>query len=154
MDDMARRGWHRDALKAVRAKADEADMSTDTAEPEGALPIAAMELWTAWVSKLMSYASLQASDARSFRTLHGAADDAASLRDALSAASTGWLDPEQTEVLRSIFELWDANLDRLERLAAAVDPEWYRMWCGRSASARLRPARPLEADQPDLVSAG
>jgi hypothetical protein len=58
----------------------------------------------------------------------------------MSAATTGWLDPEQTRVLRSIYALWDANLTRVEQLASSVDDEWYEVWRVRSASARLRAA--------------
>jgi hypothetical protein len=94
----------------------------------------------------MSYAALYAPDARTLRTLTGAAEDAASLRDALAAATTGWLDPEQTRVLRSIYDLWDANLQRLEQLASSVDVEWYEVWRVRSASSRLRAAGSLVDD--------
>jgi hypothetical protein len=118
--------------------ADASTMAMHTTELDTRPDLATLELWTAWVNKLMSYSALYAPDARTLRTLTGAAEDAASLRDALSAATTGWLDPEQTRVLRSIYELWDANLERVEQLAASVDPEWYEVWRVRSASARLR----------------
>jgi hypothetical protein len=131
--------------------ADASTMAMQTTELDTRPDLAALELWTAWVNKLMSYAALYAPDARACRTLTGAAEDAASLRDALSAATTGWLDPEQTRVLRSIYELWDANLPRVEELASSVDLEWYEVWRVRSASSRLRAAGSL-ADEGALES--
>jgi hypothetical protein len=125
-------------------------MSTTETELDRGLDLAGMELWTAWVSKLMAHAALQADDPRDENTLAGAAEDAASLRDALAAATGGWLDPGQTAVLRSIYELWAANHDRLERLAATVAPEWHRMWLGRSASARTRCAEAAAHPAPEL----
>jgi hypothetical protein len=123
--------------------ADASTMAMQTTELDTKPDLAALELWTAWVNKLMSYAALYAPDARTLRTLTGAAEDAASLRDALSAATTGWLDPEQTRVLRAIYGLWDANLTRVEQLASSVDVEWYEVWRVRSASSRLRAAGSL-----------
>ena len=125
-------------------------MSTSTTDLDVGLDLAGMELWTAWVSKLMAHAAMQADDPRDESTLAGAAEDAASLRDALAAAAGGWLDPGQTAVLRSIYDLWVANHDRLERLAATVAPEWHSMWLDRSASARSRCAEASSqpADQP------
>jgi hypothetical protein len=99
--------------------------------------LASLEVWTAWVSKLMAQASTQAVNPRTQRTLAGAAEDAAALRDAFASATAGWLDDGQITVLRSIYELWADNLDRFEQMAATVAPEWHRMWQGRSASARL-----------------
>jgi len=113
-----------------------------------------MEIWAGWVSKLLSCAALRAPDAPSFRTLSGAADDAAALRDALSVASIGCDAPGQSDVLRSIYDLWDANQDRIELLAATVDPEWHRTWGGRSATARLRPAPTWQIEQPPLAPTG
>jgi hypothetical protein len=95
-----------------------------------------MEHWAAWVSQLLHNAADAAEDARDRRMLAGAAEDADSLRRALGAAVGGWLDPGQTAIVRSIYELWDANLATQERLAAAADPEGHRRWSTRSAPAR------------------
>lgn len=108
---------------------------TNRADAGSDLP--ALEVWTAWVSKLMTQAAAQAVNAQTQRTLTGAAEDAASLRDALAGAASGWLDGGQTAVLRSIYDLWAANHDRLERLAASVAPESHREWVERSAGARV-----------------
>ena len=113
-------------------------MSIYTSEPDTRRELAAMELWAAWIGKLMTHAAATANAGIGQRTLAGAAEDAQNLREALAAAGGGWLEPGQTSVLRSIYALWDVNQDRLERIAAAIDPEWYRMWEGRSASARIR----------------
>jgi hypothetical protein len=98
--------------------------------------LASMEVWTAWVSKLMAQAATQAVNPQTQRTLTGAAEDAAALRDAFASATAGWLDDGQVTVLRSIYELWADNLERFEQMAATVAPELHRMWRSRSASAR------------------
>src|SRR5688500_17920087 len=98
-------------------------MSTSTAELSASdtrSDLAAKEVWTAWVSKLMTQASAQAVNPRTQRTLAGAAEDAAALRDALASATGGWLDDGQTAIVRSIYELWAANLGRFEQMAARV----------------------------------
>ena len=109
---------------------------TDLHRPDVASDFAGKEVWTAWVSKLMTEAAAQAVNQRTQRTLIGAAEDAAALRDAFASASGGWLDDGQVAVLGSIYDLWAVNLDRFEQMAARVAPEWHRMWRGRSASAR------------------
>jgi hypothetical protein len=111
-------------------------MTTDLPRSGTESDLARMEVWTAWVSKLMTQAAAQAVNPQTQRTLTGAADDAASLRDALAGATVGWLDDGQTAVLRSIYDLWAANHDRLERLAASVAPELHHEWVERSATAR------------------
>jgi hypothetical protein len=123
-------------------------MAIDAADLGTQPDLTAMARWVAWVHKLVSHAALCSHDTHTLRTLTGAADDATSLRDALSAATTGWLDREQTGVLRSIYDLWDANLPRFELLASGLDTEWYEMWRLRSASARLRAAGSLLDESP------
>ena len=110
--------------------------------------LARMERWTAWVIRLSSHAAERASDPSTHARLTGAREDAESLRDALAAAASGWLDERQIAIVRSVYELWDDNQDRTERLAAGVDPEWYDRWQLRSAGAR--PDRRTAVDEPVL----
>jgi hypothetical protein len=103
-----------------------------TPEPD----LAEMERWTAWVIRLSSHAASHTTDPSVRQRLEGATEDAESLREALAAATSGWLDEGQVAIVRSVYALWDANHERTERLAAAVDPIWHRRWRMRSAGAR------------------
>ena len=49
-----------------------------------------------------------------------------------------------------MYELWDANHDRTERMASVVDPRWYREWRMRSAGSR--PERALTPIEPSLAA--
>ena len=95
-----------------------------------------MERWTAWVIRLTSHAASQTIDPAVRHRLEGATEDAQALREAVAAAASGWLDEGQVAVVRSVYELWDANHDRMERLASVIDPMWHRRWRLRSAGAR------------------
>ena len=114
--------------------------------------LAQMERWVSWVIRLMSHAAANATEASPRARLEGAREDAEALREALAAAASGWLDREQVAVVYSVYELWDANHDRNERLAALVDPPWHRRWRMRSTGAR--PERRTPAVEPILSHAG
>jgi hypothetical protein len=111
-----------------------------------------MERWTAWVIRLTAHAAAAATDPSVRDHLVGAKEDAESLRDALAGATSGWLDADQVAIVRSVYDLWDANHDRTERLAAVVDPVWHRRWRIRSASAR--PERRPSAIEPSVSAVG
>ncbi len=96
-----------------------------------------LERWTGWMFELLHEASDRTDDERVQATLTGAAEDALALRRAFKDAGYGRLDDEQTNVLASIFHLWEVNQDRYERLAAEVDPLGHRQWLARSATSRL-----------------
>ena len=67
----------------------------------------------------------------------GARDDAEALRDLLHAATVATIpNPTRERHVESICSLWDANQHVFERLAAEVDPAFYRAWEARSATAR------------------
>jgi hypothetical protein len=105
-----------------------------------------MERWTAWVVRLLSRAVLRATDPTTREWLQGAKEDAESLREALAAATKGWLDAGQVAIVCSIYELWDINHDRTERLAAEVDPIGHEVW--RRCSAGARPHTHPTTSQP------
>ena len=111
-------------------------MRSPTTERTPVPDLAQMERWTAWVVRLASHAANEATDPSDRERLEGATEDAESLREALAAAASGWLDAGQIAIVRSVYDLWDANHDRTERLAAVVDPIWHRRWSIRSAGAR------------------
>jgi hypothetical protein len=151
MPVMARNNGHHESLQAMSEPADHPGMSIDVTELSRSPRLTAMEVWTAWVGKLMAQAATCATDQRTRATLEGAAADAQALREALAAANTGWLEPGQTAVVSSIYELWDANVARFEALAASVDPEWHGMWQERSVGARPTSRHKTRSASVDLV---
>jgi len=97
-----------------------------------------METWTDAVFELLAHVA-DVVDGPSIRgRLLGARDDAKSLRDLLHTAN-GHHDPNPAAnaTIESICSLWDANEPYFERVAAEVDPTFYRAWEARSATARL-----------------
>jgi hypothetical protein len=104
--------------------------------------------WTGWMFELLHEASDRTDDERIQATLTGAAEDALALRRAFKDAGYGKLSDEQTAALASIFDLWEVNQERYERLAAEVDPLGHRQWLARSATSRLL----FEAHQAQLLA--
>ena len=90
----------------------------------------------AWVIRLTAHSADQASDPTTRAWLEGAREDAEALQEALGSAASGWLDGGQVAIVLSVYDLWDANHDRTERIASVVDPAWHRDWRMRSAGAR------------------
>jgi hypothetical protein len=111
-------------------------MRSPTTERTEDRDLAQMERWTAWVIRLTSHAASQATLPSARERIEGATEDAESLRRALEAAASGWLDAGQVAIVHSVYDLWDANHDRTERLCAVVDPAWHRRWRMRSAGRR------------------
>ena len=103
-----------------------------TSEPD----LVRMERWTRWVVRLLARAVRRSADPRTRDWLQGAKEDAESLNRALRDATRGGLDAGQVAIVCSIYELWDANHDRTERLAAEADPLGHEVWRRRSAGAR------------------
>ena len=121
-------------------------MRTPTTEHPVDLDIAQMERWVGWVIRLTTHTADQAPDPGTRAWLEGAKEDAESLQEALGSAASGWLEAGQVAIVRSVYDLWDANHDRTERIASVVDPAWHREWSMRSAGARPKraPMTPIE----------
>ena len=111
-------------------------MRTPTIEPAVETDLAQMERWVAWVIRLTAHTAEQATDPVARAWLEGAREDAEALQEALGSAASGWLEAGQVAIVRSVYDLWDANHDRTERIASVVDPAWHREWRMRSAGAR------------------
>ena len=111
-------------------------MRTPNIETAADRDLAQMERWVAWVIRLTAHTAEQATDPATREWLDGAREDAESLLEALSSAASGWLEACQISIVRSVYELWDANHDRTEAMASVVDPAWHRVWRMRSAGAR------------------
>ena len=135
-----------------RFGADDPPMHCPSTERSPGQDLAPRERWVAWVIRLMSHAATHATAEGQRARLEGAREDAEALREALAAAASGWLETAQVDIVHSVYDLWDANHDRNERLAALVDPPWHSRWRMRSEGAR--PARHHTAVEPILSSAG
>lgn len=71
--------------------------------------------------------------------LASARDDAAALRDLLSTMASEPVHLHQAAKVHTICSLWEANQDRIEKAAGALDPEFHRRWRARNiATLRLR----------------
>jgi hypothetical protein len=133
------------AHSSFRVCVDEPCMQSPPTERTPDRNLVQMERWTAWVIRLTAHASAEAADPSVAARLEGAREDAESLREALAAAASGWLDEQQIAIVHSVYDLWDENHERTERLAAEADPAWHRRWRIRSVGARPeRPASPIE----------
>jgi hypothetical protein len=115
-------------------------MRTPTTEASVETDLAQMERWVAWVIRLTAHTADQATDPAAREWLEGAKEDAEALQEALGSAASGWLEAGQVAIVRSVYDLWDANHDRTERIASVVDPTFHREWRMRSAGARPEPA--------------
>ena len=132
--------------------ADDPAMRNPTTDGPGELDLAQMACWTAWVIRLTSHAATRTDDPATRAWLEGATEDAESLLEAVTAASLGWLDAGQVAIVRSVYDLWDANHARTERLVTEVDPIGHQIWSMRSAGAR--PMTVPTASEPALTAVG
>ena len=80
--------------------------------------------------------------------LASARDDAAALHDLLTSMASETVHLHKAAKVHTICSLWEANQDRIERSAAALDPEFHRRWRARHiATLRLRHGeRPARTD--------
>lgn len=102
-----------------------------------------MEAWTAALLELLDHAAGRAADDETQRTLATAADDTRALHELLGDSTQRDLNLNESAMLHSVCSLWETDQDRLEALAARVDPRWHRRWRARSVVARrLRHGRP------------
>jgi hypothetical protein len=96
-----------------------------------------VERWTVALRELFAHA-IEAAPEDEVRTeLITGLDDAEALHDLLAASSGRELSLNEAATLHSICVLWETEQERLERLAADVDPAWHRRWRGRSVVERL-----------------
>lgn len=135
----------RPALEQLLALADdgpEADLDVPV-YPGG------MEAWTAALVELLDHATELATDDETRVALAAGAEDTRALRELLGASTQRDLTLNESAMLHSVCSLWETDQERLEALAAGVDPRWHRRWRARSVVARrLRHGR---RRVPDLV---
>lgn len=112
-------------------------------EPDTLAYVGGMERWTTALLEVLDHALEHAPDAPTAGALSSGADDTRALNDLLRASAARELNLNESAMLHSVCSLWETDQDRLEALAAAVDPGWHRRWRARSVVAwRLRHGRP------------
>jgi hypothetical protein len=110
---------------------DEAD------EPGSVSYVEGMERWTTALLQLLDHAARQDTESAIREELATAVADTDALRDLLRTSTQRELNLNEAATLHSVCSLWETEQDRIERLAARVDPEWHRRWRARSVVARL-----------------
>jgi hypothetical protein len=80
--------------------------------------------------------------------LASARDDAAALNDLLKTMASEPVQLHKAAKVHTICSLWEADQDRIEKVAADLDPEFHRRWRARNlATLRLRHGqRPARTD--------
>lgn len=110
---------------------DEAD------EPGSVSYVEGMERWTTALLELLDHAAAQEAEPAVRAELTSAVADTDALRDLLRTSAQRELNLNEAATLHSVCALWETDQDRIEQLAAQVDPEWHRRWRARSVVARL-----------------
>ena len=102
-----------------------------------------MAQWTAALVDLFDHAAGVCDEDDTARELADAADDTRALHDLLIEGADRHLSLSEAAMLHSVATLWETDQERLEQLAASVDPPWHRRWDARSIIERqLRHGRP------------
>jgi hypothetical protein len=96
-----------------------------------------VERWTLALQELFEHAIEATTDGEIRAELISARDDAAALHSLLETTTGRELNLNEAATLHSICTLWETDQDRIEQLAADVDPTWHRRWRGRSVVERL-----------------
>lgn len=99
-----------------------------------------MQRWTGAVTELLEHA-LDAMDAAAPRraTIAAAYEEARELHELFTVDSRGELPINDQAKLHAIGSLWETGQARIEEMAGAADPAWYRQWRARVvADRRLR----------------
>jgi hypothetical protein len=96
-----------------------------------------MEAWTGAVQELVEHAvSVLAADAPERRLLAAAAEETRDLHELLLVDAEGQLPINDQAKLHALGSLWETNQSRIEEMAGAADPAWYRRWRARSVTER------------------
>lgn len=96
-----------------------------------------VQRWAVALCELFAHAIDGATEEEIRTELVSGRDDAEALCDLLATTTGRELNLNEAATLHSICTLWETDQDRLERLAADVDPSWHRRWRGRSVIERL-----------------
>lgn len=91
-----------------------------------------MEQWATALLDLFDYAGGASEDPAVVAALTDAAEDTRALRDLLADGASHHLSLNEAAMLHSVAMMWETDQERLEQLAASVDPAWHRRWQARS----------------------
>jgi len=100
---------------------------------------AGMERWTASTLELIEHALSQMGGAEgspNHTTLVGAAEDTRELHALLAVDAAGELPINDQAKLHALCSLWETGQPRVEQIAGATDPVWYRQWRARAVADR------------------
>lgn len=98
-----------------------------------------MARWTTAILDLLDHARTRTEDPELRLTLAGAAEDTRALNELLRTSTERELSLNEAARLHSVCALWETGQDRIEGLAAGIDPRWHRRWCARAVvDRRLR----------------
>lgn len=110
------------------------DLSLGTAGAPGY--VEGMERWTGALLELVDHARDETLDPELRAALTNVADDTRALHDLLDVSDPAGLSLNEAAMLHSVCSLWETDQDRIESLAAAVDPRWHRRWRSRTVVER------------------
>ncbi len=98
-----------------------------------------MQWWTGALYELLDHAAGEAAEVARARELADAADDTRAMHDLLTSNDSESFSLNESAMLHSIATLWETGQERLEAMAADVDPRFYRRWTARTiVERRLR----------------
>ena len=113
-------------------------LTDDDSADDGEIPVypGGMEAWTAALVELLDHAVQLADDDHVRLALVAGIEDTRALNELLGTSTQRDLNLVESAMLHSVCSLWETEQDRLEALAAGVDPRWHRRWQARSVVAR------------------
>jgi Ca2+/Na+ antiporter len=106
-----------------------------------------MERWTIALLELIDHAAAVTSDNLLRDELTSASLDTDALRGLLQSSTARELNLNEAATLHSVCALWETNQDRIEQLAADIDPPWHRRWRARTLVERLLRHGPPQSNE-------
>jgi len=114
------------------------DLDAPGAEPPASRSyFEGVERWIVALCELFAHAIEATTEDEIRSELTSGLEDAEALHSLLATTTGRELNLNEAATLHSICTLWETEQDRLEQLAADVDPSWHRRWRGRSVVERL-----------------
>lgn len=133
----ARRRHERETAAAdERARPPDELLGADANNREGPGYITGMARWSTAMQELMEHAVEEAPPGPVRESLVAARDDTKALRELLQASEGHDVGLNDAAMLHAVCSLWETDQERVEQLAADVDPHWHRRWRARSIAVR------------------
>lgn len=109
--------------------------------------VTGMSRWSAAMLELIEHAAEAAPPGHVQDSLLAASEDTRALCDLLHASEGHDIGLNDAAMLHAVCSLWETDQERVERLAAEVDPHWHRRWRARSITARRLRHGQVDADR-------